>query len=381
MSPEKKNRLIWIAAEPWDETNFARPQQIPLLLADRGWTVDYVVAGPSWLRQIRRKSEDDWTIKRTSNDGLSVRYLSAPLPGAHRFSIARAFNAHVLRQQMKSMSSMENWNNPLYVVNSPALLEFWPPDSRLVYDCHDDIRTFSWTTPAYKRVESSIFSRASAVVFSAAPLLDRYASRCRRAVLIRNGCHPEDFMVEPTTAIPEDLQEIPEPRVGFHGLLGHWLDYDLIGAAARKTPEAHWVFIGRSEVAPDVLPKADNIHYLGKRPYEQLGRYMNGFRAMVLPFQVNRLTEAVNPVKVYEYLAGGKPVVSTPMPEVLELAEAGLVDICDHAGSFAQSIMKALHTPVEEMDREKRMRFAQTQSWEHRVDLYESLLREVLRGA
>ncbi|MDI9382842.1 MAG: glycosyltransferase [Verrucomicrobiota bacterium] len=381
-SEESRSTLIWIAAEPWDTTNFARPQQIPRLLARRGWSVDYAVPQPSLLRRIRRKGREDWRDPcHELEPGIRVHYLSAPFPGGHRSPLARRLNSMTARRGMARLLSPPSTPLPLIVVNSPALLEFWPPEAPVIYDCHDAITTFDWATEAYSAIEQRLFREARATVFSAQPLMDRYGALCRRSVLIRNGCHPEDFSIENRNAeLPEDLARIPEPRVGFYGLLGPWLDYELIRTVAARLPKVQWVMIGRAEVPPEVLPQATNIHYLGRKPYARLVDYLRGFRVSILPFLNNRLTEAVNPVKVYEYLAAGCPVVSTQMPELEELGRTGLIEVRGNSESFAGAVDTIIRSTPEPAAASRRIAFAREQSWSRRADQYDALIREVLGG-
>ena len=118
------------------------------------------------------------------------------------------------------------------------------------------------------------------------------------------------------TAPPADLAAIPRPRIGFIGLIRSWVDLELIAAVARRRSSWQFVMIGDS--TEDLAPCRDlpNVHFLGNRPYGTLPAYCCGLDAAIIPFRLNDLTRAVNPIKLREYLSAGLPVVSTPLPEV-----------------------------------------------------------------
>ena len=115
---------------------------------------------------------------------------------------------------------------------------------------------------------------------------------------------------------PADIADIPHPRLGFFGLIRDWVDLDLLADVARRRPDWHLVLIGDSTIDLSPYQCLANMHFLGRKPYAELPAYCKEFDAGLVPFKINELTKAVNPIKLREYLAAGLPVVSTPLPEV-----------------------------------------------------------------
>ena len=369
--------IVWLAALPWDPHNFARPQQIPRALAGQGWDVTYVAVRPSWVRRLRRGGTERaaWRAREVAAapGRLRILYLAAPLPGAHRLRWARRANERALRWQARARLGPAAAAGP-WIANAPLLYRPWPAGAPVVYDCSDDVRLFRWCTPAYVRVEEELLRGAAAVVFSSATLEARYGGRCRQSAVVRNACDAAHFArAAGPGALPADLAAVPEPRVGFHGLIGAWLDLPLVAAAAAALPEVSWVFLGRVEITPTLLPRLPNLHFLGARPYAALPDYVRGMSVMVLPFARGALTEAVDPVKLYEYLAAGRPVVATPLPALAEPAAAGLIRLTAGAPDWAEAVRAALGERAPELAA-RRQAYARAQSWSARAAQYAEVL-------
>jgi hypothetical protein len=135
--------------------------------------------------------------------------------------------------------------------------------------------------------------------------------------LLRHGVDFEHFASAWKTdlPIPYELADIPKPLVGFFGLVHHWIDVDLISRVAAMRPGYSFVLIGDCKVDVSNLRRLPNVHLLGRRDYSALPAYCARFDAAILPFMQSAMTVSINPVKMYEYLAAGLPVVSTPLPE------------------------------------------------------------------
>src|SRR5262249_36446893 len=122
--------------------------------------------------------------------------------------------------------------------------------------------------------------------------------------------------------IPADLSKLPGPIVGFFGLIADWVDLKLIRALALARPNYSFVLIGKVDTDTEMIDGVPNVHLIGKREYTALPMYCRGFDVAILPFVVNKLTLAANPLKLREYLAAGLPIVSTAIPEAERLKHA-----------------------------------------------------------
>jgi glycosyltransferase involved in cell wall biosynthesis len=137
-----------------------------------------------------------------------------------------------------------------------------------------------------------------------------------------------------------DIAAIPRPRLGFFGLIRDWVDLDLLAAVARRRPDWHFVLIGDSAHDLSAYRPLANMHFLGRKPYAELPAYCRQFDLGLVPFKINELTDAVNPIKLREYLAAGLPVISTPLPEA-RLCEPW-VEVVSGASEFEAAVERSL---------------------------------------
>jgi glycosyltransferase involved in cell wall biosynthesis len=195
-------------------------------------------------------------------------------------------------------------------------------------------------------------------------------ARCRRFTanvrLITHGVDYAHF----AGALSADRRpdDLPEGKVvGFFGLLSEWVDQDLLLALAGRLPDAQIVLVGTADVNVDRLKGIPNIHLLGVRPFSSLPAYVAGFSVGMIPFAVNDLTRAVNPIKLREMLAAGCPVVSTRLPEVEPYA-GEWVDVADTAERFIDCVRSRLEHPAAATDRVRISNSVAGETWAAKVD-------------
>ena len=145
-------------------------------------------------------------------------------------------------------------------------------------------------------------------------------------------------------ADPEDQRDIPHPRLGFFGVVDERFDVELLDEASRLRPDWQFVIIGPVvKIDPEILPRRENIHYLGGKSYEDLPSYIAGWDVALLLFALNESTRFISPTKTPEYLAAGKPVVSTPIRDVVyPYGQMGLVRIANDAGELVAAAEELL---------------------------------------
>jgi len=143
---------------------------------------------------------------------------------------------------------------------------------------------------------------------------------------------------------PEDQQPLAKPRLGFFGVIDERMDIDLLAGIAAARPDWHIVMLGPVvKVDPALLPRPANIHYLGGKKYEELPHYIAGWDVALLPFARNDATRFISPTKTPEYMAAGKPVVSTSIRDVVRpYGQQGLVRIADSVGAFVDACEAAM---------------------------------------
>lgn len=201
-------------------------------------------------------------------------------------------------------------------------LESLPKSNILVYDCLDEWEefikdaNFGYTEELICN-ERKIASISDLVITSAKKLYIKMSYFNKNIYYLPNGVWNDDYMFrEEKRLIPVDLQNIKQPIVFFMGAVAEWVDIELIRFAAESRPQYSFVFVGTQMSKPPRLP---NIYFLGSKDYEELPNYLEQAKVAIIPFKVNNLTAAVTPLKFYEYLSSGTPVVTTIMPDIMDL--------------------------------------------------------------
>lgn len=202
----------------------------------------------------------------------------------------------------------------------------------IVYDCMDELAAFKDARPELQSYERELFARADLVFTGGQSLYEAKRNR-HSSVFLYPSSVDVDHFGRARTPLPEpaDQRDIPAPRLGFFGVIDERMDIDLLAGIAAARPDWQIVMIGPvTKIDPATLPRNANIHYLGSKPYAELPAYLAGWDVALLPFARNASTRYISPTKTPEYLAAGKPVVSTSITDVVRpYGEQQLVAIAD----------------------------------------------------
>ena len=227
-----------------------------------------------------------------------------------------------------------------------------------VYDCMDELSSFKDAPPELKRQESKLFDVADVVFTGGHTLFELKRKQHGNIYAFPSSIDKGHFATarQPLTD-PEDQRGILHPRLGFYGVLDERFDIELVRELAKLRPEWSIVLLGPVvKIDPTTLPKSDNIHFLGAKGYSQLPAYLSGWDVAIMPFAINASTKYISPTKTPEYLAGGKPVVSTPISDVVnDYGKFGLVHIAKNAEEFVAHV-------------ESVLRMAKNDDWIAKVD-------------
>ena len=251
----------------------------------------------------------------------------------------------------------------------------------LVYDCMDQLSHFQNAPTELGEREQELLRAADVVFTGGRSLFEDKKELHKNVHLFPSSVDVSHFSMakEMHGHVAEDQLSIPEPRVGFYGVLDERFDLQLLSEMAALRPEFQFVILGPiAKIDPSSLPSSANIHYLGSKTYEELPSYLAGWRVAILPFALNDSTRFISPTKTPEYLAAGKPVVSTPIRDVVrEYGDFALVQIAETSEAFAEALDRALKPATAEWTASVEGKLAES-SWESTWAAMEQLIEEAL---
>jgi glycosyltransferase involved in cell wall biosynthesis len=308
-----------------------------------------------------------WAPKR-GEEGIEVRTLfQVPF---HRFAVVRRLNRFLMTASLRWMMWRKGIRRPIswFMIPHPAPVAGRLNESLSVYYCTDDYATFPDVDASAVRAMDDELTRKADVVFATAESL---AER-KRAVNPHTYFSPHGVDVElfgraqdPAVAVPADTAHLPGPVVGFFGLIEDWIDLELIDYLAGQRPQWTFLFIGRVAVADSRLPKRPNVHFIGKRPYESMPAYGKQFDAAIIPFRLTEVILHANPLKLREYLAMGKPVVTVSTPEIDRYADA--VEVARSREEYLAKLDAVLSRPPAPADTRRRLGRVAAEGWDARL--------------
>jgi len=247
--------------------------------------------------------------------------LVLPLPS---LKFAQLLNKFLLLSYLKffiwklKMKNIQLWT---FVPNMISLVGKLG-EEKVIYYCVDEWSEFSFLDrETIVRLEKELLLKSDVVITTAKKLYESKIKHNSRTYLVPHGVDFDFFSqaLKPSFYVPDDIEILPNPRIGFFGLIHEWVDLGLIEFMAQKHPEWSIVMIGKLVPGIDISRSSafKNIHFMGQKDYSELPHYCKGLDVALIPFKINELTLNVNPIKLREYLAAGLPVVSTPLPEII----------------------------------------------------------------
>lgn len=363
ITPTGKFDLICLAIIDW-HFRFQRPQQLATQFARNGHRAFYT--------RLTFAGAEHPTV---DVHPLGERVYEIVLPGEATTNIYRddlcdptlsqAFDA--LRDFIRQHSIAE----AICLVQHP----FWTPLAhrlkerygwKIVYDCMDDHSGFQYTHPEIVSREQALISSSDLVVASSRALFEYLSAQHSNCLLLPNaGDYAHFSRLPPRDASP--IASLPRPVIGYYGAIAEWFDLEAVRCAAMAHPKWSFVLIGHT-FGSNVQQLGDlaNIHLLGEKKYAELPGFLAAFDVCVIPFLRTPLTEATNPVKVFEYLAAGKPIVARELPELEPLRDT--VRLYTTPAEFASELERAVRddSPAQVAQRQS---VARANTWEQRYQL------------
>ena len=240
----------------------------------------------------------------------------------------------------------------------------------VIYDCMDELSAFKFAPAELKIMEAELFSKAQVVFTGGQSLYEAKKNAHHNIYPFPSSIDKVHFSQGRKKLVePADQKDIPQLRFGFYGVIDERFNIQMIKEIAEKRPEWQLVLIGPVvKINPDDLPKCSNIHYLGSKSYNELPFYLSGWDIAMIPFEKNESTKYISPTKTPEYLAAGKPVISTSITDVVSpYGDKKLVYIADDADTFIAAAEKELAKKPAEIKRWLKTvdTFLENVSWDY----------------
>ena len=341
--------------QPANNLSHGAPATLPDLVCFSHLRWDWVYQRPQHLLKRCAAERRVFFVEEPVRDNGSVRlevrerenglHLVTPiLPDGLSSHIAQTA---VLSSLMQTFFTEQQIQEYVLWYYTPMALDFTKNLSPLavIYDCMDELSAFKGAPDSLRFQELELLNRADVVFTGGHSLYEAKRSKHPFVHAFPSSIDREHFMQARTRGEdPEDQKSIPHPRLGFFGVIDERFDTALIDAAAAARPNWQFVMVGPvTKIAPEALPHRANIHYLGSKTYEELPRYIAGWDVALMPFAINEATRYISPTKTPEYLAAGKPVVSTPIADVVKpYGKLGLVRIARTPEEFIAAIEQSL---------------------------------------
>ena len=272
-------------------------------------------------------------------------YVVVPqLPEGLRSEIA--INA-VMKEMTRQLFIDHDIDEYIFWYYTPMALKFTDHFNPIasIYDCMDELSAFKDANSQLPALERELFQCVDLVFTGGQSLYEAKRNQHAAVHAFPSSIDASHFRKARTKLQdPEDQASIPHPRLGFFGVIDERFDSELLDQLAAKRPDWHFIMIGPIvKIDPDSLPKHKNIHYLGAKKYNQLPDYLAGWDIALLLFARNESTKYISPTKTPEYLAAGKPVISTSITDVVRpYGELKLVEIADTPDEFIRAAEKIL---------------------------------------
>lgn len=297
---------------------------------------------------------------------------------------------HVLQPNVKDIQSIVEII-PQYVSNTtisygwfysaafcPLLgsMEF----ENVIYDCMDELSLFKNASEHLTNQEKYLISQSNIIFTGGKSLYESKKQFHKNVHCIPNSVDNYHFAKALNgVAIPDDIASLKSPIVGYYGVIDERINLELLHEAAKKLPNISFVMIGPlGQIEENELPKESNIHYLGIKPYSQLPNYLKAFDVAMMPFALNDATKYISPNKTLEYIAAGRAIISTKIPDVVRDYSI-CINLIDTADEFCEAIVFQLERRDRLSMEMEYYKILQNTSWDATADKMKSIIKTFAR--
>ena len=346
------------------EFRIQRPQQLAMQLAARGHRVFYFQAQFNHCQQpLVKQIQEKIYLVQLPGDPAKIIYQST----------LSEENVKEIEDSFLLLKNTFNIHSAITVVDLP----FWRKLAihlrdkfgwKVAYDCMDHHAGFSNSSDLTSIDEQILATQSDLVLATSHLLFEKAKEKNANSILVPNGTDFDFFHHLPKDAFIPELKNLSHPIIGYYGAIADWFDTKLVGQLATAHPEWDFILIGSTELADlEPIKGVKNIYLLGEKPYIDLPKYLSRFDVFIIPFKNIPLTNATNPVKLYECLSAGKPIVATRLNEISNYEQyVKLAETQEEWGKAIQESLLEEKTP-ELLD--YRYNFARNNTWQARAEI------------
>tara|TARA_Y100000591_G_C21853096_1_gene712980 strand:- start:1696 stop:2874 length:1179 start_codon:yes stop_codon:yes gene_type:complete len=384
------NDIVLLYGPTWDH-----PAQLSKHHFTRLWSKErrvlYIESPPNLLSFFTRRKEFIKLLRRgkkgpkqlIKNVWVTTFLYFLPFRGSKYIfgsEIINKINQYFIRKKLLRYINDLDLKNPIIFISSanavPLLKTF--PNSLKIYHCSDDYTVISAFPESFKNIEKKLIKSCDLVVTTADELLKSKSRHAKDIISIPNGANISHFskVQNNELLIKDEIAGFKKPIVGYVGSIFQWLDLEWIAFAAHKLSNYNFIFIGPITIDISSLENFDNIHFIGPRDYEEIPSYIKAFDVAVIPFVIDEVTLKASPIKFYEYLASGIPIVSTKLPDLEGFKD--LVYLAENKEEYVEFLNSAIQNDNVELQK-KRMDVSLRFSWENRFDTLNEKIKDILK--
>ncbi len=387
-----KNDIVCVAFPAWEGNYLKSTVQLMTELARLGHRILYVDYAYTWkdfAQSLMGKSFATWRrmigveqrLRTVSlGNGVEIYVLTLPpimpinfLKNPKAYDSLNTFNAFFIKNAIRTAMKTLDMKAPT-VVNAfnPSLgnlLAGKLNESKLIYYCYDDIGAATWASRHGERLEMTFLKKTDAIIVTSQGLFDKKSKQNTPCFLIKNGVD-YDLFSRKTSVFPSVSLEKDKKTIGYLGSVDERVDYNLLEKLISTTPQYNYVFVGRvtQSAYAKRLSAFPNVNIVGSQPPATLPAWVQHFDICLIPFLKNELTAGIYPLKINEYLAAGKPVLTTRFSNLSDFES--VVHIADDDNAFLQLAQEGF----SKTDAERLKQFASQNSWTARSKEFSKLI-------
>jgi len=318
--------------------------------------------------------------------GDSDRYIVNVQDGTYIVELLVSNHDETTNERIQNLIKelLEEYNIENYIswYYTPMALQFTSElhPEKIVYDSMDELSAFKFAPPQLLQLENELFRKADVVFTGGNSLYQAKKNRHHNIHAMPSSIDKLHFgQARAIQEEPADQKSISSPKLGFFGVVDERFDIELLREVSAKRPDWQFIIIGPVvKISPEDLPRASNIHYLGPKTYSELPQYISHWDIALILFALNESTEFISPTKTPEYLAAGKPVISTAIKDVINpYGNAGLVHIISDSESFISTAEKIFADDEKDHWQRTVDHFLEDDSWDNTFNKMNALIDAV----